>query len=81
MISSSCFEFGLYGIRPCGSRTRPVRDIMDGYLPPVWAGGGRIVRVTIVIVRVRPDAPLRSCGRVDEGSYLPPPPTDPDVRN
>ena len=47
MIRSYCFEFGLYGIRPCGSRTRPVRDIVDGYPPPVWAGGGRIVRVTI----------------------------------
>ena len=47
MIRSSCFEFGLYGIRPCGSRTRPVRDIVDGYPTPVWAGGGRIVRVTI----------------------------------
>ena len=47
MIRSYCFEFGLYGIRPCGSRTRPVPDIVDGYPPPVWAGGGRIVRVTI----------------------------------
>jgi len=47
MIRSSCFEFGLYGIRPCGSRTRPLRDIADGFPPPVWAGGGRIVRVTI----------------------------------
>ena len=46
-MRTSCFEFGLYEILPRGSRTRPVRDIVDGYLPPVWAGGGRIVRVTI----------------------------------
>ena len=35
------FGLGLYGIRPCVSRIKPVHDVVDVYLPPEWVGDGR----------------------------------------
>ena len=30
------------GFWPCASKIRPVRGVVGGCLPPVWAGGGRM---------------------------------------
>ena len=40
-----------------------------------------MTRFRFAFVSGRARAVLATSGRVDEGSYLPPPPTDPDVRN
>ena len=46
-------------------------------------GSGRVGSqgFRLVIVSIRKEGEVTRSGRVDEGSYLPPPPTDPDVRN
>ena len=38
---SPFFGLGLYGVRPCVARVKPVDDVADVYLPPLWIGGGR----------------------------------------
>jgi hypothetical protein len=40
----SLFGLGLYGIRPHVSRIRPVYDVMDVHLHPVWGGRSRMSR-------------------------------------
>jgi hypothetical protein len=35
------FGLGLYEIRSCVSRIKPVHDVMDVYLPLAWFNGGQ----------------------------------------